>query len=140
MHIQRRLIVAVFAGISILLAAPCHANLVSDVGVQGPVGVTGSGGGVQTSVGVTASASDGLTHIHQCLDLILAVPGCLNEIISSFLNFPPRFLGPRCCNAVLTIQNGCLTKLSAKTNFPFTLMRNFCAARAGSPPPPPPCR
>ncbi|KZV29626.1 hypothetical protein F511_00904 [Dorcoceras hygrometricum] len=143
MSIQRCLVVVIFAGISLLLIAPSHADIVAEVGVEGSVGVTGAGGGLQGSVGIIASGGVALPHIHECLNAILEVPGCLNEIISSFRSLQPRLLGPRCCDAILWIHaNKCLPKLALKTELPFILIKNVCASRAGSSPQPqsPPCK
>ncbi|KAF3656189.1 putative F-box protein-like [Capsicum annuum] len=67
-----------------------------------------------------------LPDISKCLASVFNVPGCVEEVISSFLSIQPRLIGPQCCKAVLDISDTCLPKiLPFSSVIPLTL-RNFC--------------
>ncbi|GFP80801.1 hypothetical protein PHJA_000223400, partial [Phtheirospermum japonicum] len=90
-----------------------------------------------TLVAVTHSVGEldlELPDVQQCLSPILAVPGCLNQLIDSSLTLQPQLLGPPCCNAFLQIDQNCWPKMfPLNPAFPPSL-KYYCL---GLPPPRP---
>ncbi|KAK4376522.1 hypothetical protein RND71_002818 [Anisodus tanguticus] len=78
-----------------------------------------------------------LPDIPKCLASVLNVPGCVEEIITSFLSIQPRLIGPQCCKAALEFEDNCLPKIFPLSSlFPFTL-RSFCPNQGTLPRPSP---
>ena len=77
--------------------------------------------------------SQGLKVIDNCLKTLDDVPGCLKEVLSSFLTIRTK-IGPQCCNALLHIEDKCWRQTFpyAAPSYPL-LLRALCK----SPPPPP---
>ncbi|CAN4077204.1 unnamed protein product [Withania somnifera] len=72
--------------------------------------------------------------ISKCLASVLNVPGCVEEIITSFLSIKLRLIGPQCCKAVLDIEDSCLPKIFPFSSiFPLTL-KSFCSIQGSLPP------
>nr|XP_009782409.1 PREDICTED: uncharacterized protein LOC104231154 [Nicotiana sylvestris] len=77
--------------------------------------------------------------ISKCLASVLNVPGCVEEILTSFLSIRFRLIGPQCCKAALDIEERCWPKIFPLSSlFPLTL-RSFCSIQGSLPPtfPPP---
>ncbi|KAK1389444.1 hypothetical protein POM88_017622 [Heracleum sosnowskyi] len=70
--------------------------------------------------------------INDCLSTIGDIPGCVQEVITSFLTLQIR-IGPECCKALLDIEDNCWRQVFPliTSTFP-SLIRTFCTA---SPPP-----
>uniref|UniRef100_A0A0V0GL80 Putative egg cell-secreted protein 1.2-like n=1 Tax=Solanum chacoense TaxID=4108 RepID=A0A0V0GL80_SOLCH len=72
--------------------------------------------------------------ISKCLASVFNVPGCVEEIITSFLTIRLRLIGPQCCKAVLDIHDSCWPKIFPFGSlFPLTL-RSFCPIQGPLPP------
>ncbi|XP_059315964.1 uncharacterized protein LOC132066767 [Lycium ferocissimum] len=94
------------------------------------------GGGLLPGLGGQVG-NDILPDISKCLAMVLDVPGCVEEIITSFLSIQVRLIGPQCCKAALEFEDSCLPKiLPLSSLFPFTL-RNRCPIQGSLPPTPP---
>ena len=73
--------------------------------------------------------------ISKCLASVLNVPGCVEEILTSFLKVQFRLIGPQCCKAALEIEDSCWPKiLPFSSIFPLTL-KSFCSIQGSLPPP-----
>ncbi|XP_059315532.1 uncharacterized protein LOC132066186 [Lycium ferocissimum] len=94
------------------------------------------GGGLLPGLGGQVGNSP-LPDIPKCLAMVLNVPGCAEEIITSFLSTQPRLIGPQCCKAALEFEDSCLPKIFPLSSlFPFTI-RSFCPIQGSLPPPSP---
>lgn len=72
--------------------------------------------------------------ISKCVTSVLNVPGCVEEIVTSFLRVQPRLIGPQCCKAVLDIHDSCWPKIFPFSSlFPLTL-KSFCSIQGSLPP------
>lgn len=72
--------------------------------------------------------------ISKCLASVFNVPGCVEEIITSFLTIRLRLIDPQCGIAVLDIHDSCWPKI-----FPFGSLfplafRSFCPIQGSLPP------
>ncbi|WMV40400.1 hypothetical protein MTR67_033785 [Solanum verrucosum] len=78
--------------------------------------------------------------ISKCVASVLNVPGCVEEIITSFLRTQLQLIGPQCCKSILDIHDSCWPKIFPFSSlFPLTL-RSFCSIQGSLPPtssPPP---
>lgn len=80
---------------------------------------------------VVTPKSEGASVFNKCLKTINDIPGCFQEILSSFLTIRIK-IGPDCCKALLNIEDNCWSQA-----FPYitstypSLLRAFCK----SPPP-----
>ncbi|PHU02182.1 hypothetical protein BC332_27433 [Capsicum chinense] len=73
--------------------------------------------------------------ISKCLESAINVPGCVEEILTSFLKVQYRLIGPQCCKAALDIEDSCWIKiLPFSSIFPLTL-KSFCSIEGSFPPP-----
>lgn len=83
---------------------------------------------------VMAPKSQGTLQVNDCLSAITDIPGCFQEVITSFLTFQIK-IGPECCKALLDIEDNCWRTLFPliTSQFP-SLVKTFCTT---SPPPHP---
>ncbi|XP_059315540.1 uncharacterized protein LOC132066194 [Lycium ferocissimum] len=83
------------------------------------------GGGLLPGLGGQIG-NDLLPDIPKCLATVLNVPGCVEEIITSFLSIQLRLISPQCCKAALEFEDSCLPKIFPLSSlFPFTI-RSLC--------------
>ncbi|CAI9094948.1 OLC1v1030786C1 [Oldenlandia corymbosa var. corymbosa] len=61
-----------------------------------------------------------------CLQAVLGTEGCVQELVSSFLSLQPRFLGPECCKASVTVDDNCWPKIFPLNPFFPPLLKSFC--------------
>lgn len=80
---------------------------------------------------VLTPRSQGSLLVDNCLASLNDVPGCLQEVLSSFLTIRIH-IGPACCKALLEIEDKCWSKAFPyiTPTYPF-LIRTFCS----TPPP-----
>ncbi|CAN4075817.1 unnamed protein product [Withania somnifera] len=91
------------------------------------------GGGLLPSLGGRIDNSL-FPDISKCLASVLNVPGCVEEIITSFFSIKFQLIGPQCCKAVLDIEDSCLPKIFPFSSiFPLTL-QSFCSIQGSLPP------
>ncbi|XP_060212270.1 uncharacterized protein LOC132639901 [Lycium barbarum] len=77
-----------------------------------------------------------LPGIPKCFTTVLNVPGCVEELITSFLSIQPQLISPQCCKAALHFEDSCLPKIFPLSSlFPFTL-RSLCPIQGSLPPTP----
>ncbi|KAM3269419.1 hypothetical protein P3S67_030301 [Capsicum chacoense] len=80
------------------------------------------------------SGNDLFPDISKCLASVLNVPGCVEEILTSFLKVQLRLIGPQCCQATLEIEDSCWPKiLPFSSIFPLTL-KSYCSIQGSLPP------
>lgn len=81
---------------------------------------------------VMAPKSQATFPINDCLGTIGDIPGCVQEVITSFLTFRIS-IGPECCKALLDIEDNCWREVFPliTSTFP-SVIRTFCTM----PPPP----
>lgn len=81
---------------------------------------------------VMAPKSQGTFLINDCLSTIGDIPGCVQDVITSFLTLQIK-IGPECCKALLDIEDNCWRQVFPliTSTFP-SLVRKFCTT---SPPP-----
>ncbi|KAM3328267.1 hypothetical protein P3S68_032959 [Capsicum galapagoense] len=92
-------------------------------------------GGGGLSPGLGGQIGNGLfPDISKCLASVFNVPGCVEEVISSFLSIQPRLIGPQCCRAISDISDTCLPKILPFSSFIPLVLGNFCPIQ-GPPPP-----
>ncbi|MCD7472387.1 hypothetical protein HAX54_013617 [Datura stramonium] len=78
--------------------------------------------------------NDLLPDISKCVASVLNVPGCIEEILTSFLSIQLRLIGPQCCKAILDIEDSCWPKIFPLSSlFPLTI-RSFCSIQGSLPP------
>nr|DAD27271.1 TPA_asm: hypothetical protein HUJ06_028739 [Nelumbo nucifera] len=63
----------------------------------------------------------------KCLTSLHSVKGCEEEILSAYLRFQPRFLGPACCKATTEINENCWPKMFSYNPFLHPLLKAYCA-------------
>lgn len=92
-------------------------------------------GGEDLLPGLGGQLDNGLfPDISKCLASVFNVPGCVEEIITSFLTIRLRLIGPQCCKAVLEIHDSCWPKiLPFGALLPLTL-KSFCPIQGSLPP------
>ncbi|XP_059310589.1 uncharacterized protein LOC132061933 [Lycium ferocissimum] len=76
--------------------------------------------------------------IAKCFASVGDVPGCVEEIITSFLSIQLRLLGPQCCRAALDIDDGCWPNVFPFNPFFPPALKNFCSTTQAQLPPPSP--
>ncbi|CAI9100903.1 OLC1v1038093C1 [Oldenlandia corymbosa var. corymbosa] len=64
-----------------------------------------------------------------CLQSVIGTDGCVQEVVSSFLSLQPRFLGPQCCRASITVDDNCWPKIFPLNPFFPPLLKSFCASQ-----------
>ncbi|PHU02132.1 hypothetical protein BC332_27383 [Capsicum chinense] len=83
------------------------------------------------------SGNDLFPDISKCLASVLNVPGCIQEVVTSFLTVQFRLIGPQCCKTILDMEDSCWPKiLPISSIFPLTL-KSFCSIQGSLPPPTP---
>ncbi|KAK1357118.1 hypothetical protein POM88_050374 [Heracleum sosnowskyi] len=80
---------------------------------------------------VVTPKTQGLSVFNKCFSTLNDIPGCFQEVLSSFLSIQIK-IGPDCCKALLDIEDYCWSKAFPyiTPSFP-VLLRTFCK----SPPP-----
>lgn len=64
--------------------------------------------------------------VDNCLSTIGDIPGCVQEVITSFLTFQIR-IGPQCCRALLDVEDNCWSQVFPLLTSSFPLcLRSFC--------------
>ncbi|MCD7472389.1 hypothetical protein HAX54_013619 [Datura stramonium] len=90
------------------------------------------GGGLLPGLG--GQVDNGLLpDISKCLASVLNIPGCVEEIITSFLSIQPRLIGPQCCKAALDIEDSCWPKILPFSSLFRLTLGSFCSIQGSLP-------
>ncbi|CAI9089655.1 OLC1v1024269C1 [Oldenlandia corymbosa var. corymbosa] len=91
----------------------------------------------------TCSGDDGINFLGlpwglPCLQAVIGTDGCVQEVVSSFITLQPRILGPQCCRASITVDDGCWPKIFPLNPFFPPLLKSFCVSQLHLPASPSP--
>ncbi|KAK1359261.1 hypothetical protein POM88_043735 [Heracleum sosnowskyi] len=75
---------------------------------------------------VTPEGQGTLQLVDDCLSTIGDIPGCVEEVITSFLTLQIT-IGPQCCKALLDVEDNCWSQVFPLITSTFPLcLRSFC--------------
>ncbi|KAF6160077.1 hypothetical protein GIB67_025740 [Kingdonia uniflora] len=65
--------------------------------------------------------------VQQCLSSLQSVEGCVQEVITSFLSFQVRLVGPVCCKAIVELKDSCWPKIFLLNPYFPPMVKKYCS-------------